>query len=266
MGKRLMQACLVLSGILLFNQQVSAFDCGPRPIKLAFYHFGMLYDEQGRGIDKDIVDELKRRTQCSFDTQVMPRARIWADLASGELDMSVSGIQTPERDRFAWFAHYLAMKNYVLIDTKLAASISTPAQFLQRKEAQFGAVRSFKHGAVQDAFLEQLRAQSRVQESADLDALYSKLKQGRVQGIFSQPPVFRAMLSKMKMESQIEIQDWAPQQKGVPHGLILAKASFTDQQAQAWQAQISAMVADGTLRKIYRRYLPDADVNQLLDF
>jgi polar amino acid transport system substrate-binding protein len=266
MGKRLMQACLVMSGILLFNQQASAFDCGPRPIKLAFFTFGMFYDEQGRGIDKDIVDELKRRTNCAFDTQVMPRARIWADLASGQLDMSVSGIQTPERNRFAWFAHYMAVKNYALINTTLAASIKNPEQFLLHKDAQFGAVRSFKHGAEQDAFLEQMREQSRVQDSADLEALYSKLRQGRVQGIFSQPPVFRAMLGKLNMTQQVQIQDWAPQQKGVPHGLILAKASFTDQQAQAWQAQISAMAADGTLRKIYHRYLSDAEVNQLLDF
>lgn len=241
------------------------FDCGNRPIKLAFYEFGLLY-EQGKGIDKDLVDELASRTHCRFETQIMPRARIWSDLASGALDMSVSGIATPERNQFAWFAPYLSIKNYALIDLQLAQSVKSPADFLARKDAQFGVVRSFKHGSDQEVFLAQMRSQQRVQESPDVDALYGKLKQHRVAGIFSQPVVFRRNLSKFGLEKQLAIQDWTPNEKGLPHGLILAKSAFTETQALAWQAQINALKADGTLRKIYLRYLPESEVTQLLDF
>ena len=83
------------------------FDCDSKPIRLAFYETGSFYFfENGRatGSDKDIVEELTKRSGCRFDTQLVMRARIWADLASGDLDMSVSGIQTPERDQLASFA------------------------------------------------------------------------------------------------------------------------------------------------------------------
>ncbi|QLG89472.1 transporter substrate-binding domain-containing protein [Chitinibacter bivalviorum] len=241
------------------------FDCGNRPIKLAFYEFGLLY-EQGKGIDKDLIEELAKRTHCRFETQLMPRARIWSDLASGALDMSVSGIETPERNQFAWFAPYLSIKNYALVDTNLAKSVNSPAAFLASKEAQFGVVRSFKHGAEQDAFLGQMRAMQRVQDSPDVDALYNKLKEHRVSGIFSQPVVFRRNLGKFGLEKYVAIQDWTPNEKGLPHGLILAKSAFTEEQANAWRAQINALKADGTLKKIYLRYLPESEVTQLLDF
>lgn len=86
-------------------------NCGDKPTRLAFYELGNFYffeSQQAQGIDKESVDALIKRSGCRFDAQVLARARIWADLASGDLDMSVSGIQNPERDKFAWFAPYLS--------------------------------------------------------------------------------------------------------------------------------------------------------------
>ncbi|QLI81123.1 transporter substrate-binding domain-containing protein [Chitinibacter fontanus] len=257
--------CCMLCALTAMAVPAQAFDCGKKAIKLAFYEFGLLYD-QGLGIDKEIVDELKRRTHCHFHVQVMPRARIWADLASGALDMSVSGIQTPERDQFAWFIPYLSLKNYTLLDATLASQVKTAEAFLQNDKTQFGIVRSFRHGKQQDAFIARMQALNRVQESPDVGALFGKLKEGRVQGVFAPPVVFRHQLRKLNIEPQLLVQDWSPHEKGIPHGLILAKASFSETQMQAWQGEISAMRADGTLRRIYRQFLPEPEVAQLLDF
>jgi len=104
-------AVFVGIALLLACQSLLAgpVNCGPRPIRLAFYTYGAFYFEDAHGkehgVDKDIVDALAKRSGCRFETQLMARARIWADLASGNLDMSVSGIETPERGQFAWFAH-----------------------------------------------------------------------------------------------------------------------------------------------------------------
>ncbi|WP_373974223.1 transporter substrate-binding domain-containing protein [Chitinibacter sp. SCUT-21] len=255
----------VIGVLLLWSPLVAAFDCGQQPIKVAFYQFGLLYD-QGKGIDKDVIDELQKRTRCQFAIQVMPRARIWADLASGQLDMSVSAVATPEREQFARFIPYLAGRNRTILDKKTAARVKTAEQFLQLKEAQFAAVRSIKHGKDYDLFLDQLRMQQRVQDSPDLDATFSKLREGRVQGIFAQSVLYRYELRKLNMEQQVEVQNWFPNDQGVKAGLVLAKSRFSAEQAQAWQSQIIAMRTDGTLYKICRQYLPEAEVMQLLDF
>lgn len=245
-------------------------DCGTRPIRLAFYDYGFFYFEnakkQAQGIDKDIVDELAKRSGCKFDTQVMVRARIWADLATGEVDMSVSGIQNPERERFAWFAHYLSMKNYAILQKAVAAKVHSAEQFLAQPQLAFGVVRAFKHGEEQDNLLKQLRQANRVEESPDVESIFKKLKENRVDAMFSQPAVYRKKLLDLNLESNVQIQDWTPREKGVPHGLILAKSRFSEKDATQWRALIETMRKDGSLKRIFERYLPASDAAKLLEY
>jgi polar amino acid transport system substrate-binding protein len=244
-------------------------NCGDKPIRLAFFEYGNLYyvdKQQAHGIDKELVDELMKRSGCRFDVQVLARARIWADLASGDLDMSVSGIQTPERDKFAWFAHYLSMKNYAVLRPEVASQAQTAAAFMQQARWQFGAVRTFKHGAEQDKWLEELRITQRVQDSANVETLFKKLKEGRIDALFSQPPVYRKYMQDLGLQGQVVVQDWTPSEKGVLHGLILAKTRFTESDARQWQALVAGLRSDGTLKRIYNRYLPSSEAAALLDF
>jgi polar amino acid transport system substrate-binding protein len=245
-------------------------DCGKTPIRLAFYEYGLFYftgdGGVAKGIDSDIVDELKKRSGCKFETQVMARARIWADLSSGALDMSVSGIQNMERDRFAWFAQYAVVKNFALVQADNAKTVRNADEFLAATGLKFGVVRSFKHGTAQDQWLDTLRAQQRVEESPDADTVFRKLKDRRVQAIFSQPIVYRRMLDLFDMRNQVVIEDWTPTEMGVLHGLILAKSRFSETHAGQWRELVNGMHQDGTLKKIYSRYLPPAEVTRMLDY
>ena len=247
----------------------AGINCGDKPIRLAFYEFGSFYyldKQQAQGIDKDVADELMRRSGCRFDVQVLVRARIWADLASGDLDMSVSGIQTPERDKFAWFAHYLSMKNYAVVRTEVASQSQSAASFMQQTHWQFGAVRAFKHGVEQDKWLDALRVGQRVQDSANVETLFKKLKEGRIDALFSQPPVYRKNLQDLGLQGLVVVQDWTPSEKGIAHGLILAKTRFSEADARQWQALVAGLRSDGTLKRIYNRYLPPSEAAALLDF
>jgi polar amino acid transport system substrate-binding protein len=243
-----------------------AFDCGAKPIRLAFYEFGYFYFDKNRGIDVDVVNELMRRTGCKFDTQVMTRARIWADLASGELDMSVSGIRNPERDKFAGFANYLSMKNYALVQKNAASRVRRAEEFVELKGLQFGVVRAFKHGEKQDQWLDKLRQEQRVQESPDVETVFRKLKEQRVDAMFSQPPVYRRNMAVLGMQNEVMVQDWTPGEKGVPHGLILSKRRFSQADVARWQALLNEMRADGTLNGIFAQYLPPDEAGKMLDY
>ena len=244
-------------------------DCGSRPIRLAFFEFGYQYyeqDGQGHGIDKDVVDELAKRSGCQFSTLVLPRARVWADLASGELDMSVAGIQNPERDRFAWFAPYERAKNYAVLRLATAASVQRRADFLRQSPLQFGVVRGFKHGDELDQWLEPLRQAQRVQESASVNQLVEQLKLKHIDGLFAQPAVYRKLLLDHQMEDEVTLQDWAPQDKGVIGSLILSKSRFSTVEAARWQALMRELKRDGTLARIFRRYVSAEEVRKMLDF
>jgi polar amino acid transport system substrate-binding protein len=180
--------------------------------------------------------------------------------------MSVSGIQNPDRDKFAWFAHYLSMKNYAVLKASVAAQGSGAQSFIKNTQWQFGAVRAFKHGAEQDQWLETLRANQRVQDSANVETLFKKLREGRIDGLFSQPPVYGKYLHDLGLKKDVVVQDWTPGEKGVPHGLILAKSRFTEAEAKQWQGLVQTMRTDGTLKRIYLQYLSAQEVAALLDF
>lgn len=232
------------------------------PIRLGLYVHGLLFDGHG-GIDSDLVAELVRRSGWRFEVQVMARARIWADLEAGELDMTVSGIWTPERERFAWFLPYLSMKNLALVPKGL--DLRTPEAFLRRRELQVGVVRGFRHGDAVDRLLEACRREGRVQESPDTLALFHKLRDRRVDLIFAQPPVFLRYLKELGMEGQVEILDWAPREKGVPHGLTLSRRRFSAEEVSDWRKLLEGMRRDGALRRIYRRHLPSEHADRLLE-
>lgn len=252
------------------SEPTGLVECGSEPIRVALYEYGYFFEETedqgGTGIDQDVLAELESRTGCSFDVSVQARARIWEDLAAGDLDMTMSGIQTPERDAFAYFANYLTMKNYELIRAEVAEKVQNEESFLADPDLEWGVVRAFQHGAQQDAFLAELWAGQRVQESPDVAGVFAKLGANRVQGMFSQPPVYRKVLVDEGLTEEIVVQDWYPEESGVPHGLVLARSRWTAEQAQQWAAVLDGMRADGTLLAIYERYLPPAEAQQLLDF
>jgi len=147
---------------------------------LAFYELGALYGRGAggvyEGIDKDLVEELSRRSGCVFTTVLESRVRIWDRLSRRLLDLSVSGIATPEREVFAEFIPYFQTRNYVLMTSKVAAEVPTPTAFLADKQRTVAVVKSFKHGALYDAWLDQLRVQRRVFEMADFPAAWHSLQ------------------------------------------------------------------------------------------
>ncbi|WP_338845615.1 transporter substrate-binding domain-containing protein [Massilia sp. W12] len=246
-----------------------ALECGARPLRLAFYENGLYYfrDAQGqaRGIDPDLVQEMQRRSGCRIETMVMARARIWADLESGALDMATSGIQTPERDRFAWFIHYQIQKNHAVIRRSLQNQVKQPQDFINDSKLIFGVVRGYKHGEQQDKWLEPLRAAGRVQESPEIEIIFKKLKENRIDAMYAPAPLYHKKLADLGFAQDVMIQDWAPQTRGVMHGMILSKKSFAQPEVAAWRKILQEMRKDGSIKRIFLRYLPPEETQRLLD-
>ncbi|MFY7864122.1 MAG: hypothetical protein ACOVRJ_04700, partial [Roseateles sp.] len=82
MRPSVLASCL-LASLLCIWPAAKAVACGP--YTLAYYELGALYyrDADGRfaGIDKDVVEELSRRSGCSFKTVRESRVRIWDQLS-----------------------------------------------------------------------------------------------------------------------------------------------------------------------------------------
>ncbi|MBA4341724.1 MAG: hypothetical protein C0423_06165 [Methylibium sp.] len=245
-----------LLGLLLCASLDASATCHRHT--LAFYELGVLYyrsaDGKPQGIDKDIVEELARRSGCPFNTVLESRVRIWDQLSRHALDLSVSGIATAQREEFAEFIPYFQTRNYALLRRTLLPALATPEAFVKQGQSQVAAVKSFKHGALYDAWLAELRAQNRVVDVADFDQGVRLFRAGRVDALIALPTSWALLLHDPGLAQQFQVMDWAPQDQLV-HGLIMSRQRVSAEDRERLRQALNAMVSDGTVKSIFSRHV-----------
>ena len=236
-------------------------DCA-RPYSLALHEHGLLYSAQtGQGIDKDMADELARRSGCKIGVSVMPRARIWQLIESGALDFSLSGITNEARDKYAAFAWYETNKYYLLV--RKDAHARTVAEFARNPALKLGVIRSFSYNPDANRLLDTLDAAQRVSYSTSLEPLFEVLLDNRVQAMIIEPFDYPT-LERAAIREQTVIVEFAD--PAVLHGLIMSRKSLPPAQLAAWQALVDQMRADGTVLRLYEKYFPPALARTLTQF
>ena len=228
-------------------------DCS-RPFSLALHDHGLLYSSQtGEGIDKDVADELIRRSGCKVNVTLMPRARIWQLIEAGVLDFSLSGITNEARDRFAGFAWYFSNKYYLLV--RKDAGVNRRADFDRDAALKLGVIRGFRYSPTANRLVDELDARQRVTYANSLEPLYQVLLDGRVQAMIIEPFDYPTLESATIREQTLIVEFEDPP---VPHGLIMSNKSLSPAQQEAWRAVVNEMRGDGTTQRIFERYFkPD---------
>ena len=251
--RRLFMGMVVLCGMASGSAWSAAPHC-PRTFTLAYHDHGMLYSRAtDQGIDKDVALEMIRRSGCKVEISVLPRARIWTWIESGQLDFSMSGITNAERDKFADFAWYLYNKYYFLV--RKDAQVSSLADFEKNPKLEIGVIRSFRYSKNANELVDRLTAQGRVVEVPDHAQLLSMIKLNRIQGMIIEPFNY-SQVDTQALQDMTEVLDTgdAP----VLHGVIMSKKSLSLAERNRWRAIIDGMVKDGTMLKILKKYFdPD---------
>ena len=236
-------------------------DCSRR-FSLGLHEHGLLYTSQtGEGIDKDIADEMARRSGCHLTLTVLPRARIWQLIESGALDFTLSGITNEQRDRFATFAWYVSNKYYLLV--RRDADVRSVREFRRTRGLRVGLIRSFRYGERANALVDSLENEERITYAGSLDPLYTILLDNSIQAMIVEPfdfPVIEGALLK----AQTALLDFGD--PAVPHGLVMSRKSLSDAQQAAWRDVIVAMRSDGTMLRIFEKYFPADLARQMTQF
>lgn len=245
------------AGLLLCGAMAAHAGDGPdcaRALTLALHDHGLLYSaETSTGIDKDIADELARRSGCRLHVSLMARARIWQLIESGGLDFSLSGIGSPERDKFAAFAWYFSNKYYLL--ARRDAQLQRIEDFERNPALKLGVIRAFRYSESANRLVDRLAEQQRVIQSSGLSALFAALGSGQIQAMIIEPFDYPTLDSaRIREFSQIlEFGD-----KPIPHGLIMSRASLSESEQGKWRALVESMLRDGTVQRIFEKYFkPD---------
>jgi len=236
-------------------------DCS-RPFTLALHDHGLLYSaDTDTGIDKDVADELIRRSGCKVTVSLMARARIWQLIESGALDFSLSGITNVERDKFAGFAWYFSNKYYLLV--RKDSGVRNQADFEKSEKLQLGVIRSFRYSESANRLVDTLQAANRVSQAGGLAPLYQTLMLNHIQGMIIEPFDYPTLEERKirDLTAIIELNDPA-----VPHGLIMSKKSLSAVEQEKWRSRVNSMRFDGTLRRIFEKYFKPDLAAAMADF
>ena len=248
----MLRCCLCVFLLLSIACEAWAGPVCSRSFTLALHEHGLLYSsETNSGIDKDLADELIRRSGCKVLVSLMPRARIWQLIESGTLDFSLSGINNAERSKFASFAWYMSNKYYLLVRND--TGVRSLSDFAGNDGLKIGVIRSFRYSPTGNRLVDDLQSANRVSPASGLPPLYEALALNQIQGMIIEPFDYPTLDSQniRSWTSIIEFND-AP----VPHGLIMSKAALPPAEQEAWRTLIAEMRADGTVRRIFEKYFP----------
>ncbi|WIT12929.1 transporter substrate-binding domain-containing protein [Paucibacter sediminis] len=232
----------------------------PKPIDVGFYDFGAHYDARnGEGIDTDLVRALGERSGCSFRPLYLSRVLIWRRLASGQLDMTVSGLATPERQRYAEFLPYMQTRNVILMRAELKG-LNSPAEFEAMPALHLGVVLGYKHGAGWDDWIEGLRNSGRVETAGDLPTLMRLLDSGRVDAVPIIPTVLPGLLQQRGEQAPpLLTQPWFNQQPKQEACLAMSRQRMTPALRQHLAASLAQLKREGVLSKILHKHLGDEE-------
>ncbi|MBI4742777.1 MAG: transporter substrate-binding domain-containing protein [Betaproteobacteria bacterium] len=239
----------------------AAPDCS-RPFTLALHDHGLLYSaDTDTGIDKDVADELVRRSGCKVTVGLMPRARIWQLIESGALDFSLSGIANAERDKFAAFAWYFSNKYYLLV--RKDSGVRNLDDFERNDRLQLGVIRSFRYSDTANRLVDRLQAAGRLTQAGGLAPLYQTLMLDRVQGMIIEPFDYPT-LEEIKIRDITAIIEF--NDPPVPHGLIMSRKALPPAEQEKWRLLVNGMRVDGTLRRIFEKYFKPELAAALVNF
>jgi len=260
MMTRYCAALLIMLGYL-GSASAAAPSCS-RPLTLALHDHGLLYSaDTDSGIDKDVADELIRRSGCKVTVSLMPRARIWQLIESGALDFSLSGISTAERDKFAAFAWYFSNKYYLLV--RRDSGVRNLADFERHERLRLGIIRSFRYSESANRLVDKLQAANRVSQAGGLAPLYQALMLNRIQGMIIEPFDYPTLEERQIREFTTIIEFNDP---SVPHGLIMSKKALPQVEQAKWIALVNGMRSDGTVRRIFEKYFKPDLAAAMVDF
>lgn len=256
---------ILLIQILLLAAANNAAADAPactRPFTLALHEHGMLYSAKtDAGIDKDMSDELIRRSGCKITVSLMPRARIWQLLESGALDFSLSGISNEAREKFAGFGWYFSNKYYLLV--RKDANVGQLSDFEANPKLKLGVIRSFRYSKNANNLVDKLNLDGRVSYSSSLEPLYEILRINRIQGMIIEPFDYSQIESDAIRDLTTIIDSGGDP---IPHGLIMSKRSIAPEQQEKWRALVNGMRADGTVLRIFEKYFDPDLARSMVNF
>lgn len=245
----------LLTGLALACTGLAVQACGP--YTAALYPYARFYyeDPQGGpgGIDKDMFEELARRSGCQLRMVVESRVRIWDQMRRGVVQLTLSAISSPERLQIAELVPYAQGRYHVLVRRDLAARIRSIADFEADTALRLLDVRGYVHGPTIDAWVQRMRSQGRLVETGDFKTAARMMRGGRADALLALPSSWGTSTDAFEDSGGLVALDVTPTERNAVALAMLH--AMPDADRLRLRRALQAMLADGAVYDILRRHL-----------
>lgn len=263
---------MVLKSFIFFNilflasniiaDDKAQFGC-QKPILVGLYEYGIMYSEKTKnGVDKETAELFAKKTGCEIHLQVKPRARIWQEIENGDLDVTLSALKNPEREKFGAFIPYVTGKTLIVLEKSLTNinSLDDILKLYPAKRVNVGVVRAFSYGEEVDSFLKKASAKGMVIEFPDMSSLFSGVEKKQVKVTFGTAALLPEYLKSFNVLDKIIIKDITKQ--NFQAHIVLSRKKFNDKQVENWSKVVREVKSNGELERIFQSYLPQEVINR----
>lgn len=214
------------------------------------------FQERGayRGTSVDVVQELARRTGCKFRIEWYPRERLFVQLANGRLDMAMGSLRNPERDRTGSWIPYTYTQFELLLTRASAGNFRSLEEFVDGSNGRLNVTRGISYPPPVQALMTRLQKQGRLEYVNDYEVVFKKIIAGRTDGTLAPPVIHRLHQQRFHLDGKmvaLSMAEWPRKMAGA----YLSNATVPAGAQRGYAHAIYDMVADGTVQRIYERYL-----------
>ncbi|AKU23416.1 transporter substrate-binding domain-containing protein [Massilia sp. MB5] len=222
------------------------------------------YQQDGelRGAGVEVMREVGRRTRCTMKFSWFPRSRLFAQLENDRIDMTVSSVRSPERDRTGQFVPYVYTQFELLLSTRVAGSFTSLSDFVERSDARLNVVRGMVYSSDVAALLDKLAQAGRIEYVPDFDVVFRKIAASRADGTLAPPVIYMWHLGRLGIAAQVRTLA-VPESPRQLAGLYLSQHNLSSDVRNAYAQTIRAMLEDGTILRIYERNIGAAATRRL---
>lgn len=193
----------------------------------------------------EVLDDVTRRSGCTFDYVLMPRVRAIGMFLAGEIDVLPGAVQTDERDKAGLFITFSSAQVAAIGLRKRFAQIGLPDSSLSGSY-RVNVVRGHDYGPAYKALLQSLREQGRLEEVVDPLTAARKLGLGRADVVLIAPGAFVEATERAGIDDSLQAVPVA----SIPAflaGIYLSRSTLIASDRE----QLAASMADPAVKQRY---------------
>ncbi|TFW16849.1 substrate-binding periplasmic protein [Duganella callida] len=253
MSKRLITAVLV-AWLPLAGAQPAGDACPPARVGVSDLGYSS-YRDGGviRGTNIDVLNEIQRRSGCSLRIGWYPRGRLYAQFYSHALDLTGASLRSPERDRHGIWLPYTYTRFELVLLNQHAGQFASLADFVNHSKARLNVTRGIFYTPETQAQLDRLQRLGRLEYVNDYSVVFRKIVAGRAEGTLAPATIHLLNQRQFGLSGKMS----AAAVSEAPRMMVGIYVSHQVPPAarQKYADAIRGIVTDGTMQRIYEKYL-----------